>query len=130
MVEDSPTGRTGPGQAAADETRLGPPGSGWAVDSYFDVTYRIDFIGTKAGFNAESKPADGDECKANDVTRLYSNDIGAVLKSAEGTSASYTIDGSELYVRAVVTSSRLHPNPSEPGEFERAWVQPIVIPRP
>ncbi len=95
-----------------------------------DLTYRIDFIGTKAGFNAESKPADGDECKANDVTRLYSNDIGAVLKSAEGTSASYTVDGTELYVRAVVTSSRLHPNPSEPGEFERAWVQPIVIPRP
>lgn len=26
-------------------TRLGPPGSNWNVDSFFDITYRIDFIG-------------------------------------------------------------------------------------
>jgi len=26
-------------------TRLGPAGSPWAVDSFFDITYRIDFVG-------------------------------------------------------------------------------------
>ena len=26
-------------------TRLGPPGSNWNVDSFFDITYRIDFVG-------------------------------------------------------------------------------------
>jgi len=26
-------------------TRLGPPGANWAVDSFFDITYRIDFVG-------------------------------------------------------------------------------------
>ena len=26
-------------------TRQGPPGSGWAVDSFFDISYRIDFVG-------------------------------------------------------------------------------------
>jgi hypothetical protein len=64
--------------------------------------------------------------KAAELTRRYSDDIGAVLKSVEGTSAEYQFDGTELYVRAVVTSSRVHPNPSEAGEFERAWVQPVV----
>jgi hypothetical protein len=30
-------------------TRLGPPGSNWAVDSFFDITYRIDFVGRPGG---------------------------------------------------------------------------------
>jgi len=30
-------------------TRLGPPGSNWAVDSFFDITYRIDFVGRVGG---------------------------------------------------------------------------------
>ncbi|MCP4245862.1 MAG: hypothetical protein GY778_02330 [bacterium] len=30
-------------------TRLGPPGSNFAVDSFFDITYRIDYVGTAAG---------------------------------------------------------------------------------
>jgi len=30
-------------------TRLGPPGSNWAVDSYFDINYRIDFVGRQGG---------------------------------------------------------------------------------
>ena len=30
-------------------TRQGPPGSPWAVDSFFDITYRIDFVGRPGG---------------------------------------------------------------------------------
>lgn len=30
-------------------TRLGPPGSNFAVDSFFDITYRIDFVGAPGG---------------------------------------------------------------------------------
>jgi hypothetical protein len=30
-------------------TRLGPPGSSYAVDSFFDITYRIDFVGAAGG---------------------------------------------------------------------------------
>lgn len=29
--------------------RQGPPGSNWAVDSFFDITYRIDFVGAPGG---------------------------------------------------------------------------------
>ena len=90
------------------------------------VTYRIDFIGTRRSFNDQSSPASDDPVKADDLTRKYSDEIGMVLKSVDGPTAEYKFDGSELYVRAVVTSSRLHPNPSEAGEFERAWVQPII----
>lgn len=30
-------------------TRLGPAGSNWNVDSFFDITYRIDFVGRPGG---------------------------------------------------------------------------------
>ncbi len=90
------------------------------------VTYRIDFIGTREIFSRDSEPAALDPALENLITRKYSDDIGAVLKSVDGTSGRYEFDGSEVYVRAVVTSSRVHPNPSEPGEFERAWVQPVT----
>lgn len=89
-------------------------------------TYRIDFIGTRRGFNTESFPMSDDPEKAAALTRRYSAEIGTLLKSVNGSSAEYQMDGTELYVRAVVTSSRRHPNPSEPGEFERAWVQPVI----
>lgn len=90
------------------------------------VSYRIDFIGTRSGYDGTSKPVvDG---KGNEVraTRIYSEDIGEVLQTVEGTSATYEFTGDEIYVRALVTSNREHPNPSEPGEFERAWVQPAI----
>jgi hypothetical protein len=89
------------------------------------VTYTIDFIGTRKGFDDSSRPAVDDPEKAVAITRIYSDDVGAVLQSSEGTSATYQFLGNELYVRAVVTSSRQHPNPSEKGDFEQAWVQPV-----
>ena len=92
------------------------------------VEYTIDFIGTRTGFDAHSDEpvdADGNPIRA---TRHYSDDVGAILKTVHGTRASYAFDGDELYVRARVTSSRLHPNPGEAGEFERAWTQPILGP--
>lgn len=89
------------------------------------VTYRIDFIGTRRGFDDATSPAVSDEERAAGLTRRYSDEVGAVLKSVSGSSGSYQFAGDELYVRAVVTSSRQHPNPSEAGEFQRAWVQPV-----
>ncbi len=91
------------------------------------VTYRIDFIGTHTEFDDISFPAVDDPAKVDLVTRRYSGDVGRVLKSVEGSVGDYTFAGTELYVRAVVTASRLHPNPSQAGEFERAWIQPVVV---
>jgi hypothetical protein len=91
------------------------------------VTYKIEFIGTKKGFDPQSAPVlDKDGKPLDGVTRRYSADIGAVLKTVEGAIGEYRFAGDELYVRARITSSKPHPNPSEPGDFEQAWVQPVV----
>ncbi len=90
------------------------------------VEYQVDFIGTLKGFDDASQPAIDDEDKAKELTRLYSDEVGAVLQTSKGATASYKFSGTELYVRAVITSSRPHPNPSEAGDFEKAWVQPMA----
>lgn len=110
-------------------------------------TYQIQFIGTKRGFDQTSTqmpprpapPVGSEESKNPEVavesisprateqlTRKYSQDIGATLKSVDGTSATYEFTGDELYVRAIVTSSLQHSNPSVRGQVQKAWVQPVV----
>lgn len=93
------------------------------------VTYRTEFIGTDRGFPQDSQPAVADEAQPALLTRRYSDQIGRVYATVEGTNPVYQLTGRELYVRAVVTSSRKHPNPGEKDEYERAWVQPVVEPR-
>jgi hypothetical protein len=106
----------------------GPDGLDIAVDAEPGVSYTIDFIGTRSNFNRASEPmrdASGKEIRA---TRHYSDDIGVTFKTVRGERASFRFGRDELYVRARVTSTRHHPNPSELGEFERAWVQPVSGP--
>jgi hypothetical protein len=47
LVAGTGFGLPSPGSLAM--TRLGPPGSGFVVDSFFDITYRIDFVGAPGG---------------------------------------------------------------------------------
>jgi hypothetical protein len=96
------------------------------VNAQDGVEYQVDFIGTRRGFDDKSLPAIDDEEKAKELTRVYSDEVGAVLQTSKGASAGYKLTGNELYVRAVITSSRPHPNPSEAGDFEKAWTQPIT----
>ncbi|HEY2252967.1 MAG TPA: hypothetical protein VGH74_17970 [Planctomycetaceae bacterium] len=90
------------------------------------VEYTIDFIGTQTGFDVASEAVLGELSGASlRTTRRYSNDIGRVLKSYSGTRAVYEFGNNDLYVRPRVTSTKMHPNPSIPGEYERAWCQPV-----
>jgi hypothetical protein len=91
------------------------------------VTYTIEFVGTRRGYDASSQPIIDAEGKEVRATRLYSDDIGQVLQTTEGPSASYTFTGDEIYVRAKVTSSKEKVNPFQGGEKEMAWVQPVVV---
>lgn len=93
-----------------------------------DVTYRIEFIGTRRGFKTTSEPVHDKDGKGIRATRRYSDEIGQTFCTIDGPHARYDFQGDELYVRARVTSSRQHPNPSEVGEFERAWTQPALGP--
>ncbi len=93
-----------------------------------DVTYSIEFIGTRRGFDSKSEPVLDKEGQEVRATRRYSDDIGKVFCRIDGHAAKYCFQGDELYVRARIMSSRKHPNPSEVGELERAWTQPIIGP--
>ena len=90
-----------------------------------DATYTIDFIGTRKNFDPKSEPVRDKNGQELNVTRKYSDTIGAVLKTVSGATAKYDFSGDELYVRARITSSRNHPNPSTIGEPEQAWTQPV-----
>ena len=92
-----------------------------------DVTYTIRFIGTKRGYDPSSEPVLDANGNPMNVTRRYDERIGETLLEVEGTHARYEFTGEEIYVRAHVLSSKLHPNPFVEGEHEQAWVQPVVV---
>jgi hypothetical protein len=97
------------------------------IDPEAGVTYRTRFIGTRKGFDPKSEPVTVTEKDGSPVvvSRKYSQDIGKVLAEVEGNSPSYRFRGDELYVRAVVISSKPQPNAIREGDMERAWVQPV-----
>jgi len=99
-----------------------------AVEAEPGIDYTIDFIGTRSGYDPASEPVKDRRGIPRRITRRYSNDIGRVLKTQTGARATYRFDDDDLYVRARVTSTRRHPNPSAPGEYERAWCQPALGP--
>ena len=68
------------------------------------VEYETRFVGTRRG--TPDKP-------------------GEIFATVIGLEASYRLEGDELYVRAVVTSSVVHPNPSYKDQREQAWTQPV-----
>jgi hypothetical protein len=106
----------------------GPDGLNVEIDPDAGVHYTIEFIGTRAGFDHKSEPVKDSSGKEIRTTRRYSDQIGRVLQTVEGETANYQFGPTDLYVRARVTSTKQHPNPSEIGEFERAWVQPVLGP--
>ena len=56
-----------------------------------------------------------------------SDDIDKVLKTVNGSKAGYHVQGKDIYVRARITSSKLHPNPYAESDPEMAWTQPLVV---
>ena len=90
------------------------------------VRYTTRFIGTLKGVDLSSQAVQDAQGKPLRTTRNYSNEIGQVLDETTSLNPSYTCSGDELYVRAVVTADREHPNPTGPNDFEKAWSQPVV----
>lgn len=107
--------------ALSDHNRLSR-GQRWMV-----VTYTTRFIGTRRGYDPDSRSVTDAEGKEIRTTRRYSRDVGATLVEVEGTTARYTLKGDEIYVRAKVISSRQNESSHVPGECESAWLQPIVV---
>ncbi|MEW6071377.1 MAG: hypothetical protein AB1726_02120 [Planctomycetota bacterium] len=72
-----------------------------------DVSYTTRFVGTR-------RTAEG------------IGPVGEVFLETDTNPAVYRYRGDELYVRAVVVSSRDHPNPFAAGDKEMAWTQPAA----
>jgi hypothetical protein len=89
------------------------------------VTYVTEFVGSLVGVDVSSQPVVDEQGREVRTTRRYSSEIGQVLARVEGTKAEYQLTGKELYVRAVVTSSRAPENPSFENQKEQAWTQPV-----
>src|SRR5262245_5327334 len=98
-----------------------------------DATFTTQFIGTLRGFDEttsatldrEGKPPVDKAGKPLRVSRRYSGEVGQVLKTVSGRSAEYQLTGKELYVRAVVTSTKEPADPSFAGQKQQAWTQPV-----
>ncbi len=88
------------------------------------ITYTTRFVGTRRGYSV-SIPIPNPSVSLVTGER-FGNEIGVVLSEVAGAEPSYQMDGSELYVRAKVVSTKLKANPSRPSEFEAAWTQPVV----
>ncbi len=90
-----------------------------------DITYETRFIGTRRGYDRLSEPRTDREGQPIRSTRVYSSEIGEVLATDTSLQPHYKLQGDELYVRAVITASRSHPDPSFENQYEQAWTQPM-----
>ncbi len=101
-----------------------------AINPREGESYVTEYIGTRRGFNTESEPTlDASGNPFENTTRTYSDEIGTVLAVSDGIESSYSFKGDELYVRARITSSAGHVDPST-GKIlgkQKAWVQPVTI---
>jgi hypothetical protein len=86
-----------------EEVRVSPQGLSLRVAADGDASFSVEFIGTTKGERR-----------------------GKVLARSEGREASYAFQGTELYVRARVTSSRTKVNGYLRDEKECAWTQPAL----
>lgn len=89
------------------------------------VTYRTEFVATMKGAKLDGEPRLDKDGKPLNVTRVYSDEIGAVVARSTSLRPAYRFTGNELTVRAKVVSSRPHPNPYRTGDTEIAWTQPV-----
>lgn len=95
------------------------------IQSDGDATYTTRFVGTPVDFEPGSTERTDEQGKPLVTTRQYSADVGKTFATVEGPSPSYRLTGKELYVRAVVTSSKAPENPAVKNQKAKAWTQPV-----
>ncbi len=95
------------------------------IEPQQDETYTTDIIGTLEGYDSTVEVVAAPSKYPHAVRHTYSKEVGEVLASIGGTEVVYRLSGKELYVRASITSSARHPNPSFEGQRKQAWTQPV-----
>lgn len=89
------------------------------------VTYTTEFRGTLKSYDRAIKEAPADPKDGSPVRIEYSEDVGKLLAKTESAEPEYQLTAEELFVRASITSTKPHPNPSYPRQVEQAWTQPV-----
>jgi len=74
-----------------------------------NATYMTQFIGTPRG-----------------IADISSDQVGMTFATVSGRNPTYTLTGNELYVRALIISSKPPVNPSLKDQKKQAWTQPVV----
>ncbi len=101
--------------------------------------YKIEFIGTKKGFDPSIKK-EFDHTASGEIPqwarnqnyklptrhiKVWSDEIGTVLKTVDGPEGSYQLQNDDLFVRArIVTQKGTQPEQEHPAN-PIAWTQPI-----
>ncbi len=85
------------------------------------VTYTTQFLGTPK--SPETQTSAGADEKTASPSKP-TGDVGKVFATVEGLRPQYQLTGDEMYVRAVVTSSQPHVDPSFKDQKQQAWTQP------
>lgn len=98
------------------------------VEPEAGTQYTIEFIGTRRGFRTDATPPVSATGRPIYASHRYDPGIGAVLSRQQGAAAVYRFRDDDLYVRARVTATRSHQDPSQPLQSAQAWVQPLVGP--
>jgi len=93
------------------------------------VNYRIHFITTKQGFDrtATAVLSPAEKGRPARTIPVYSDSIGRIAKTVEGTEAAYRLAADDLYVRARVESDS--PSKTAPHfhpKVKMAWTQPYA----
>jgi len=89
------------------------------------VTYSTRIVGTLEDYDPATKEVASPKGDPHPFRTRYSPEVGRTLATIEGATVDYALKGKELYVRATITSSKPHPNPSFAGQAEMAWTQPV-----
>ena len=95
------------------------------IDVQEEGEYVIDFIGTKKDYSPECRYIETDYEPGKTLQRkleCYSDEIGKVLETVEGTEGSYTLKPEDLYVRA-----KIYKKGAVKKDWETenaAWTQP------
>lgn len=89
------------------------------------VKYRTEFRGTLKNYDRAVKEVDAPADDPQPKRLQHGADIGKVLASSDSLTPSYTMNGAELYVRAIVISDQTMADPPQPDHVRKAWTQPV-----
>jgi hypothetical protein len=101
------------------DVRYDPASETLAIDIQPDgnATFTTRFVGTRKTAARPGKDAAG--------SMIDPSQVHVTFATLEGATPSYRLAGDELYVRAIVTSSKPAANPSLKGQKKQAWTQPV-----